>query len=114
MFVGHFVVCWCQIHDLFEFKRSPFAPGIRHTRIFMTWLQVQPHSLRLSDFGRKRLRFVRPGLCVEVDEHVVARAQIAPRLNFGNLEQSWPDAIELLGNLSRPRVMRAAVHADGK
>eukprot|EP00966_Prymnesium_polylepis_P033973 789741-Prymnesium_polylepis.2 len=45
----------------------------------------EAHTLCLSDLGGERLRVVRPRESVEVDEHVVARAQIAPRLHVGNL-----------------------------
>eukprot|EP00966_Prymnesium_polylepis_P181478 4203575-Prymnesium_polylepis.1 len=71
----------------------------------MARLQVQPHAHRLVDLGRKRLRVVRPREGVEVDEHVVACAQIAPRLNVCDLQEPWPDAVQLLGELSRPWIV---------
>eukprot|EP00966_Prymnesium_polylepis_P316125 7304366-Prymnesium_polylepis.1 len=80
----------------------------------VTGLQVETHTHGLSDLRRKRLRVVRPREGVEVDEHMIARAQIVPRLNVGHsLQEPWPDAVQLLGELSRPGVPRAAVHTDG-
>eukprot|EP00966_Prymnesium_polylepis_P307231 7099602-Prymnesium_polylepis.1 len=54
------------------------------------------------------LQLVRPRECVEVDEHVVARAQVAPQL-----KQPRPGSVQLLGEPSRPWVVLAAVHLDG-
>eukprot|EP00966_Prymnesium_polylepis_P322615 7378864-Prymnesium_polylepis.1 len=79
----------------------------------MAQLQVQAHAHRLSDLTGKLLRLVRPCAGVEVDKHVVASPQVGPRVNFGNLQQARPRAIELLRELSRPRVVRAAVKCDG-
>eukprot|EP00966_Prymnesium_polylepis_P115645 2673411-Prymnesium_polylepis.1 len=45
---------------------------------------------------------------------MVALAQIGPRLNVGNLQQPRPDAVQLLSERSRPRVVWAAVDADGE
>eukprot|EP00966_Prymnesium_polylepis_P015471 357877-Prymnesium_polylepis.2 len=61
--------------------------GVYDAWELMARLKVQALAHRLSDLGRKRLRVVRPRQRVEVDEHVVACAQIAPRLNVGNLEE---------------------------
>eukprot|EP00966_Prymnesium_polylepis_P002073 47359-Prymnesium_polylepis.1 len=80
----------------------------------MTRLQVQARSLGFPDLGRKRLWVVRPRLGVQVDEHAVACAHVVPRLNVGELQQAWPNAVQLLGELSRSRVVWAAVHADGE
>eukprot|EP00966_Prymnesium_polylepis_P147509 3407526-Prymnesium_polylepis.1 len=54
------------------------------------------------------LRLVQPRQGVEVDEHVIAHAQIAR-----DLEHPWPNSIQLICELSRPLVVRAAVHFDG-
>eukprot|EP00966_Prymnesium_polylepis_P068760 1597033-Prymnesium_polylepis.1 len=80
----------------------------------MAWLQVQAHAHCLPHFGRKRLRIMRPRSGIEVDEHVVASAQVAPRLNVGDLQEPRPYAVQLLGKFSCPRVARAAVHTDGE
>eukprot|EP00966_Prymnesium_polylepis_P326438 7382354-Prymnesium_polylepis.2 len=80
----------------------------------MAWLQVQARSHRLPDFVRKGLRVVSPRLGVEIDKHMITHAHITPRLKVGNLEQPRPDRIQLLGELSRSRVVRAALHANGK
>eukprot|EP00966_Prymnesium_polylepis_P137763 3183828-Prymnesium_polylepis.3 len=73
---------------------------------------MQARLERLSDFCAKRLWVVGPRQGVEIEEHVVACTHIIPRLNFDNLEQSRPARIQLLGELSGPRVVRAAVHLD--
>eukprot|EP00966_Prymnesium_polylepis_P306642 7085876-Prymnesium_polylepis.1 len=59
--------------------------------------------------GCQLLRLVRPRQGVEVDEHVVAHAQIAREL-----EEAWPTFVQLVRELSRPQVVRAAVHLDGR
>eukprot|EP00966_Prymnesium_polylepis_P164192 3796499-Prymnesium_polylepis.1 len=56
-----------------------------------------------------QLRVTRPCQGVEVDEHVVACAQVAPRLNGGNFQEPRPDSIELRHQLSRSQVVRATV-----
>eukprot|EP00966_Prymnesium_polylepis_P155393 3589176-Prymnesium_polylepis.1 len=80
----------------------------------MAQLQVQAHTHRLSDLRCERLWLVRPREAVEVDEHVVACAQISPRLYVGNLEEPRPGCIQFLRELSHPRVVLAAVHLDGE
>eukprot|EP00966_Prymnesium_polylepis_P188567 4369653-Prymnesium_polylepis.1 len=57
---------------------------------------------------------MRPGEGVEVDEHVVTCAQVAPRLDVSSLEETRPDVVELLGKLVHIRVVRAAIDLDGK
>eukprot|EP00966_Prymnesium_polylepis_P221135 5115129-Prymnesium_polylepis.1 len=80
----------------------------------MTRLQVQAHTHRPMKFRRQLLWLVRPRQGVQVDEHVVARTQIALQLIVCNLQKPRPDAVQLLSELSRPRVAGAAVHLDGQ
>eukprot|EP00966_Prymnesium_polylepis_P196099 4544521-Prymnesium_polylepis.2 len=107
-------VCRCRFDNLLELERLAHAARISYTRVLVARLQVQAHTHRLSDLRCKRLRVVCPCQGVEVDQHVVAQTHIAPRLNVGNLQQPRPDPIQLLGELSRPWVVGAAVHLAGK
>eukprot|EP00966_Prymnesium_polylepis_P320574 7376952-Prymnesium_polylepis.1 len=146
---------WRHVHNLLELDRMTLTVGIKHAWKFMAQLQVQTLTHGLADVGRQRLRFQRPRLGIEADEHVVAIAQIAPRSNLDNLKETTRHAIsmclasrnarnsrpacprddslpgipetadppavraavrldegiQLASDLSRPRVVRAAVHS---
>eukprot|EP00966_Prymnesium_polylepis_P319294 7375199-Prymnesium_polylepis.1 len=80
----------------------------------MARLQVQAHAYCLSDLHSERLWLVYPRVGVEVDEHVVASAEVRPRLNVSNLQQPWPCCAELFRKLCRPWVVRATVNLDGE
>eukprot|EP00966_Prymnesium_polylepis_P210480 4874076-Prymnesium_polylepis.1 len=78
----------------------------------MGWLQCL--TLRLPNVGCERLRLVRPRHRVEVDDHVVVRGQIAPRLNVGNLKQPRPCGVQLVSALSRPHPGCAGFSPNGR
>eukprot|EP00966_Prymnesium_polylepis_P048479 1122709-Prymnesium_polylepis.2 len=98
-----------RVHDLLELERLPRTSRIECAHKLVAQLQVQADPLRLSDFSRKQLGSECPCDGVEIHNHVIARTQ---RFNVSNLQKPWPDAIQLVGELSRPRVVCAAAYLD--
>eukprot|EP00966_Prymnesium_polylepis_P277315 6407575-Prymnesium_polylepis.1 len=95
-----FEVCWRRIHDSRELEGMP-----------ATWVYAHTHGL--PEIRRQFLRLLRPRQGAQVDEHVVALAQVTPRLNVSDLEQPRPDVVQFLGEVLRPVVVRATIHVDG-
>eukprot|EP00966_Prymnesium_polylepis_P285786 6601765-Prymnesium_polylepis.2 len=98
------------VHD--SLKRERLA-STAHIHIQYTWelvaeLQVHADAHRFSDIGGEQLWFVRPRFGIKVDEHVVARTQIAPRVNFGNLQQFGG----IFGSLLRRMLCRECTTGD--
>eukprot|EP00966_Prymnesium_polylepis_P047685 1104855-Prymnesium_polylepis.1 len=91
-------------------------PGRAHLEIRGLVTGAHRCACGLADLSGKLLWFVSPGQCIEVDEHVVASAQSDWEhilTDVSNLEEPWPDAVELLGEFSCSLIVRTAVHLDG-
>lgn len=69
-------VRWGRIHDGFEVERRTRTSGVDHRREFVAHDNVHAETLRLQDIMIERLGIVCPRVGVEVEQHMIACADV--------------------------------------